>query len=90
MVFGDDLQRHGPAACVGHGDGHRARVEVEDARRVERVAVLADHQLVVDRAQLADVVELAEAAVFDDVAEYTSLSARTKLSGVTVMGILRL
>ncbi len=69
MVLIDDLQRHEPAARIRQRDGDRPGIEVEDGRRVQRVAVDPDDDLVIDGAQLAEVEERAEAAVSDDVAE---------------------
>jgi hypothetical protein len=87
---GYDLQGHEPLAGVGQPDGQRARVEVERSCRIQGVAVLPDYELVVDGGQVPDVVELPKPPSLTRFRKYRSLSARTKLSGVTVMGTFRL
>ena len=69
VILGDHLQGHEPVAGIGKRHGHWSRIKVEDRRRVQRVAVLPDHELMVQRARFTNMVELPEATVGDDVAE---------------------
>ena len=82
LVLVDDLHRHEAFARIGQGDRHRPRVEIEDRRGIERVAIEPDDGLVVDRRRLAAMDELAEAAILDDVAEVQiALGAREVVGG---------
>ena len=62
LILIDDLQRHEALAGVGQRDRDRSGVEVEDGRRIKRVAVHADDRLVVDRRELAMVLKFSEPA----------------------------
>jgi hypothetical protein len=69
MVLADPLHRHEALAGFRHRYRHRAIVEIEHPRRVERVPVAADDGLVCDRQCLPTMVELADPYLLDDVAE---------------------
>jgi hypothetical protein len=69
VIFVDDLQRHEALAGIRQRDRHRPGVEIEHRRRIERVAVHPDHDLVVDVGRRAIVDELAEASVLHGVPE---------------------
>jgi hypothetical protein len=70
MIFIDDLHRHETFARIGQGDLDRSGIEIEDGRRIERVAVEADHRLIVDPRRLAAMQEFSDgAAVLQDAAE---------------------
>ena len=69
MVFIDGEQRHEALVCLRQSNRHWPGVEVEDCRRVERVAVEAYDCLVVDCRWFAAMGEFPEAPIFDDVAE---------------------
>ena len=59
------LQRHEAFAGIRQRERYRSGVEIEHGRRVERVAVLPDDGLVVDRREFAMVLELAEAVLLE-------------------------
>ena len=69
VVFVDYLHRHEPACRIGQRDRDLARVEIEHRSRVQHVAIDPDHQLVIDRAQLAEMEERAEGPLLHEVAE---------------------
>jgi hypothetical protein len=79
-----------PSPASGSPMVRQARVEVEHSCRIQGVAVLSDYELVVDGGQFPDVVELPKPPSLTRFPKYRSLSARTKSSGVTVMGTFRL
>ena len=86
VVFIDHLHRHEALAGVRQRDRDRPGVEIEDGRRIQRVAVEADHGLIVDPRRFATMVELSDrAAVFRIPRKYRSDSARMKLSMPTGM-----
>ena len=63
MILVDHDHRHEAFARIGQRDRYRPGIEVEHARRIERVAVGALDDVVVDRRQFAIVIELAEATL---------------------------
>jgi hypothetical protein len=63
VVFVDHLHRHETLSGIGQGDRGRSGIEVEYARGIERVAIEADHRLIVDRCGFPAVKELSEATL---------------------------
>jgi hypothetical protein len=79
LVLVDNLHRHEAIARIGQSYRHGSGVEVENSRRIERVAVLPDNVLMVDRWNLA----LMSSSLRATAEKYLSDSARMKLSTVT-------
>jgi len=64
LILIDDDHGHESLACIRHGDCHWSGIEVEYRGGIQRIAVGADHGLLVDGHDPAPVIELAEAAIF--------------------------
>ena len=70
VVFTNDLHRHEALAGVRQRDRDGSGIEIEDRRRIQRVAVEANHGLIVDLRRFAAVQKLSDrAAVFQDAAK---------------------
>jgi len=69
LVLIGDLHHHEMLAGVGQHDYHRTGIEIENRKRIERVAVGPNDQPPVDRRQLAAMPEFAEGARFDCLAK---------------------
>jgi hypothetical protein len=65
MILVDDLHRHESLAGIRQSDCHGSSIEIEHRRRVKRVAVKANHDLVVDRRRFSTVKELSKTALFN-------------------------
>ena len=61
VVLADGHQRHEARAGIRQRDRHRSGIEIENRRRIERIAVEPDHRLVIDRGRLAAMVTASRA-----------------------------
>src|SRR5258705_5593198 len=65
LILIDDLHPHEALACVWQCNRHRSGIEVDNRKRIQRVAVGPDNALLSGRSKLTAMPEFAETAVLD-------------------------
>jgi hypothetical protein len=65
LILIDDLHPHEPLAGVRQCNRHRSGIEVDNRKRIQRVAVGPNNALLSGRSKLTAMPEFAETAVLD-------------------------
>src|SRR6516225_5622442 len=82
LILIDDLHPHEVLAGLRQRNRHRPGIEVDNGKRIQRVAVRTNNTLLDGRSKLTAMPELTEAAVLDDAGEINiGLSAVVVLDG---------
>ena len=69
LILIDDLHPHEALAGLRQRNRHRPGIEVDNGKRIQRVAVRTNNTLLDGRSKLTAMPELTEAAVLDDPGE---------------------